>query len=169
MRPKSIARRSFPALAALLMLILPSRAGAEFFVVESFRSDILVGRRAGFTVRETIQVNFTSPRHGIYRDLPFRYTDELGKKMRTPLDIISVTDENDKKRKHKVSRSGDAVRIRIGHPRKFVQDRQVYIITYRVENALLFYDDHDELYWNVTGSAWDTPIKKAVARISVEG
>jgi len=28
------------------------------------------------------------------------------------------------------------------------------ILTYRVENALTFFEDHDELYWNVTGDEW---------------
>jgi 4-hydroxy-2-oxoglutarate aldolase len=34
-----------------------------------------------------------------------------------------------------------------------------------VSDALRFFDDHDELYWNVTGDDWDVPIQAASARI----
>ncbi|HWZ55145.1 MAG TPA: DUF2207 domain-containing protein, partial [Verrucomicrobiae bacterium] len=38
-------------------------------------------------------------------------------------------------------------------------------LTYRVKNGVTFFEDHDELYWNVTGNAWDVPIEDASARI----
>ena len=31
-------------------------------------------------------------------------------------------------------------------------------ITYSVKNAIRWFDDHDELYWNVTGNDWPVPI-----------
>ena len=36
---------------------------------------------------------------------------------------------------------------------------------YRVSNGLKFFEDHDELYWNVTGDEWDVPIENASAQI----
>jgi hypothetical protein len=36
-----------------------------------------------------------------------------------------------------------------------------------VQNALKFFEDHDELYWNVTGDEWDVPIADAQAEISL--
>jgi len=39
------------------------------------------------------------------------------------------------------------------------------IIEYRVANALRFFDDHDELYWNVTGNEWEIPIHRASASL----
>ena len=30
-----------------------------------------------------------------------------------------------------------------------------------------FFDDHDELYWNVTGDEWDVPIQSAEAHIEL--
>jgi hypothetical protein len=30
-------------------------------------------------------------------------------------------------------------------------------VHYRVSNGLKFFEDHDELYWNVTGDEWDVP------------
>ncbi len=39
------------------------------------------------------------------------------------------------------------------------------VLRYRAKNGLRFFEDHDELYWNVTGDEWDVPIEAASARI----
>src|SRR5688500_628050 len=38
-------------------------------------------------------------------------------------------------------------------------------LRYRVSNGLRFFDEHDELYWNVTGDEWEVPIESASARV----
>jgi hypothetical protein len=38
-------------------------------------------------------------------------------------------------------------------------------LRYRVANGLRFFEDHDELYWNVTGDAWEVPIESASATV----
>ena len=50
-----------------------------------------------------------------------------------------------------------------------MEGRQTYIITYRVENVLLYFDDHDEFYWNVTGNGWPAPIREAAANVLIMG
>ncbi|MGB7971840.1 MAG: DUF2207 domain-containing protein [Candidatus Deferrimicrobiaceae bacterium] len=141
---------------------------AEYFTIESFHADIVVHPDSSLSVTETIETAFTRRRHGIYRDIPFRYTDEFGKKTTAPIRVVSVADQFGKKRPYKVTRAGDAVRIRIGRNDAFVDGRQVYVITYTVQNAILFLDTHDELYWNVTGNDWDTTIRSASSTVAVE-
>ena len=41
------------------------------------------------------------------------------------------------------------------------------VLRYRAKNGLRFFEDHDELYWNVTGDEWDVPIGAASARIEL--
>jgi len=41
------------------------------------------------------------------------------------------------------------------------------VIEYTVSDALRFFDDHDEFYWNVTGDEWDMPIANARANITL--
>ncbi len=147
--------------------ILVSPAFAQFFTIEKFHSDITIQPDASFTVTERIDVNFSRPRHGIYREIPFKYRDDLGHTIKTPTHVFSVTDESGKKWKTKISKNGNVVNIRIGDTRRYVQGRQVYIITYRVENAILFFSDHDELYWNVTGNNWQAPIVEASAHVTL--
>ena len=40
-------------------------------------------------------------------------------------------------------------------------------ITYRAANAVRFFKDHDEFYWNVTGNDWKVPIDEASAFVSL--
>ena len=40
-------------------------------------------------------------------------------------------------------------------------------IAYRAENAVRFFKDHDEFYWNVTGNDWKVPIDEATAYVAL--
>src|SRR5262249_56127223 len=42
---------------------------------------------------------------------------------------------------------------------------QTINIRYTVSDALRFFEDHDEFYWNVTGDEWTVPIQSATAHI----
>ena len=151
----------------LTLILFSSVTYAQNFSIEKFHSDITIHEDSSLTVKETIHVKFHSPRHGIYREIPFQYRDELGKTMETPLKVLSVTDESGKAWKYKVDRKGPRINIRIGDAKKFVRGNQNYVITYLVENAILFFSDHDELYWNVTGHDWKAPIREASADVTL--
>ncbi|MGA6994454.1 MAG: DUF2207 domain-containing protein, partial [Candidatus Deferrimicrobiaceae bacterium] len=170
LRPPGV--RAWLFLCSLSLFLLLGMGGsparAEYFTIESFHADIVVHPDSSFSVTETIETFFTRRRHGIFRDIPFRYTDEFGKKTMAPIRVVSVADQFRKKRPYQVTRAGDAVRIRIGRKDAFVDGRQVYVIAYTVQNAILFLDGHDELYWNVTGNDWDTTIRSASSTVVVE-
>ena len=42
-------------------------------------------------------------------------------------------------------------------------------IAYRAANAVRFFKDHDEFYWNVTGNDWKVPIDEASASVALPG
>jgi uncharacterized membrane protein YgcG len=123
----------------------------------------MINEDSSIIVKETIDVEFHQQRRGIYREVPFKYRDDFGKVITTPTRVLSVTDGSGKAWKYKVERTGPVINIRIGDARKYVEGRRTYIITYEVENVILFFKDHDELYWNVTGNFWKAPIKEASA------
>lgn len=153
--------------AAVFFFLAPSLASAQYFTIERFHSDIVVNEDAKIRVTETIDVKFDRPRHGIYREIPFRYRDDLGRTVRRPIRVLAVTNGAGSNWPYQVSKSGSVVHIRIGHPRRFVDGRRTYVITYEVENALLFLKDYDELYWNVTGNFWKAPIREASAEVTL--
>ena len=131
---------------SLTLILFVSPSFAQYFTINRYHSDIMIDRDSSFVVKETIEVTFHRPRHGIYRELPFKYREELGHVVKTPTKVRSVKDGSGKEWKYKVSKKDHMIHIRIGDPKRFVKDRQTYVITYEVENAILFFDDHDELY-----------------------
>ncbi len=151
----------------LNLILFASSAFAQYFTITRFHSDITVQKDSSFIVRETIEVKFHRSRHGIYRELPFKYRDEFGKTITTPTTILSVMDGSGKSWKYQVKKAGSLINIRIGDPKRFVSGNQTYVITYEVENAILFLNDHDELYWNVTGNYWKADIVNASADVSL--
>ena len=158
---------SFVLSLNLILILLAKPASAQYFTINRYHSDIQVKQDSSISVTETLEVKFDRPRHGIYREIPFKYQDELGKVTRTPIKVLSVTDESGKQWKYTVNKTGHIVNIRIGDPKRFVRDNQTYVITYQVENVILFLQDHDELYWNVTGNYWKAPIESASAEVNL--
>jgi len=154
-------------LALLLLTASPLAATAQDFTIEQYRAEITINEDSSFNVIETIAVDFSRSKHGIYREIPYKYVDESGKSLRTPISVLSVTDETGRYWKYKVTRKGSIIHIRIGDADRYVTGKQTYVINYLVENAILFLDDRDELYWNVTGNYWKAPIEEASASVSL--
>jgi len=170
-RPKSIRHPRITGLIALVLLVWlsPPVLFAQDFTIEKYQSNISIHEDASLEVVESLTVVFSRARHGIYREIPYRYVDELGKTVLTPITVSAVTDDAGRSWKYRVQRQGNVVHVRIGDPDAFVNGRQTYIIAYTVQNALLFLQDHDELYWNVTGNYWKAPIEEARAVVALEG
>jgi len=151
----------------LSLILFISPAFAQYFTIKNFHSDIMIDEDSSVLVKETIDVEFHQSRHGVYREIPFKYRDELGKVITTPIRVFSVTDESGKAWKYQVKKTGPMIHIRIGDEKRYVKGSQTYVVTYVVENVILFFNDHDELYWNVTGNYWKAPIKEASATVSL--
>ncbi len=142
-------------------------AHSKDITLNKFHADIKIYKDANIKVQETIEVDFHLQRRGIYREIPYIFTDDFGKKIKTPIKVISILDEHGNAWKYKTSSHGGIVSIRIGDPNIFVIGRKTYIITYNVDNVIQFFPDRDELYWNVTGNGWDNLIKNVSAKITM--
>lgn len=149
----------------LLFVLCPIHAASQDFIIDRFHSEISINKDSSITVEETIEVEFFRPRHGIYREIPYKYKDELGRTIRTPIKVLSVHDLSGNKWKYRVQKHGSVINIRIGDAKIYVTGKRTYVITYRVDNALLFFNDRDELYWNITGNYWKAQIKEASAKV----
>lgn len=134
------------------------------FVIRNFTTEFLLDKDRSVIVKEKITVDFFTEKHGIFRIIPDRYKLK-NQTLITPLSIISITDENDKKIPYEKDHYNDSIRLKIGDPDKTINGRHTYNIDYRVKRILQEYDDHLEFYWNVTGHEWPTGIENAVAII----
>jgi uncharacterized membrane protein YgcG len=154
---------------AALLAIAPSAWGqAATERIHSYSVDIGVQRDGSLTVVERIDYDFgSSPHHGIFRDIPVRFSFDDRNDRIYPLQVTSVTASAGAPAGYKTSTQGGSIEIKIGDPNKTVTGPHVYTIAYRVRGALNAFVDHDELYWNAIGAEWGVPIDRAVARVTV--
>jgi uncharacterized membrane protein YgcG len=137
------------------------------YLITSFNSEIEIEQNTDITVKETIKVDFSETRHGIFREIPtFHYGN--GRNIRTNIELISVTDETGKSYIYESTNARNYIKIRIGDPNQTVFGEKVYILTYKAENVLRRYDGVDELYWNALGSNWDTDILSSTVSVKSE-
>ncbi|OWV74733.1 hypothetical protein ATY75_30360 [Rhizobium sp. N122] len=153
--------------ALLLMLAAPAAFAAE--VIDSFASAITLEKSGAMTVTETITVNAEGNRinHGIFRDFPLYFTDAGGHRRSVDFDMVAVTRDGADEPWHTESIDG-GIRIYAGSAEVTVtQGRHRYVFTYKTNRQIRYFDDHDELYWNVTGNGWIFPIRSATATVQL--
>jgi uncharacterized membrane protein len=141
-------------------------AAARQLRIRHFDAQIEVHTNGTIDVTETIEVQFSGVWHGIYRTIPVQYSDPRGFNYTLFLDPISITDDAGQKLKYERSSQGRYTKFKIYVPDAEDTTRTI-IFHYQVLDALRFLEDHDELYWNVTGDEWDAPIDLATARITL--
>src|ERR1700686_4857878 len=165
-RSARLALRHLLLLALIVIsLACAAVASAKELRIENFDSHVVVSRDGTINVTEKIEAHFIgSPWHGLYRSIPIEYVTPQGLNYTLFLSVKNVTDANGHPLKF------DASRVR--HYRKlkiYIPDAddsvQTISIEYTISDAIKFFEDHDELYWNVTGDEWDVPIQSAHAKI----
>ena len=132
-----------------------------------FNSQITVNPDASMRVKETIVVQSAGQdiRHGIYRDFPTRYKDRAGNSYIVGFEIVSVLRDGSAEAYHTEGLS-NGVRVYLGSSSSQLEaGRHTYEFNYRTRRQLGFFDDHDELYWNVTGNGWKFPINLTTATV----
>lgn len=154
----------------ILILLLPFTGMAEYFRISHFDVNIRLDASGFVEVEEVIDVFFSAPRHGIYRTIPMHYRlpDSAKTFGRSTKDLtakfyaISANGRN-----IKVTKGNSQIKIRIGHADRYVNGRQRYVIRYKMNPGVLFYEDYDEFYWNLTGNEWETTIDSVSYKIEL--
>lgn len=149
----------------------------EAFTIEHYSVNVKVNKDASLDISEIIQVHFNEERHGIIRNIPFKYKIEdlppgiqkakrqleSGGYERTIVEDIKVPGWD-----FDVSTQGSNKAIKIGSKNKYVDGNQQYVITYRVLNAINFFDDgHSEFYFNLVSGEWNTTISSVDFKIEL--
>jgi uncharacterized membrane protein YgcG len=158
--------RTLRFLALCVLLLAPTLAPAE--VIRRFDTTVRLSDSYDFEVEERIHWDFQgAQKHGIFRQIPVHYRRSYLPDYRIRIEIESVTDENGLAYPWKQRSRGDFVEVRIGDPDVTVTGEREYRIRYRVGRGLLYFDDHDELYWNATGNEWPVTIEAATASVAL--
>ena len=151
------------------LLLLPLAAVAEERIL-GFDSDILVMADGWIQVTETITVRAESNRikRGIYRDFPTEYFDRQGNRYEVDFEPMTVMRDGAAEDWH-VRNVHRGKRVYFGNANRFLSPgTYTYTFRYRANRMLGFFENHDELYWNVTGFDWAFPIDRATATVTLE-
>jgi uncharacterized membrane protein YgcG len=159
---RKVLRRGACALAVLLALA--ASVSARELKIQQFSAKIFVETDSSLNVTETIEANFIGAWHGLYRTIPIEYVTPLGLNYSLFVKLEGVTDAAGQSLKVESSRERRYLKWKI-----YIDDATDAVRTitlhYSVKNGLRFFEDHDELYWNVTGDDWDVPIENASVQI----
>lgn len=140
----------------LICISLPTLAAEQ---IKSFHSDIHIQLDGSVIVTETLHIRHEGEqiRRGIVRRLPTNSGERY--------QLISVK-RNKQEEPSFIERRAHFYNINTGND-AFLPNpgESVFEITYQVWNVLRKYENHDELYWNVTGDNWNFPILKTSAQV----
>jgi len=120
-------------------------------------------------VRETIRVRSAAIKihHGIYRDFPTRYQDGLGNRYVVRFEFVDAFRDGQPE-KFRTQDQGNGERIYLGDESVILPPGEyTYTLVYSATREIGFFADHDELYWNVTGTGWLFPIARASATVAL--
>lgn len=147
----------------------PRTVIAQDFSVENFTADFYLQKEGYFNVVEHYDVDFSQPKHGLFRDFitNFDFEDEAGKITKREIYItdIAVPGRPFETGGIMAKLFGDHLRIKIGDKNKYVTAKQHYEIRYRVNNALIFTNDQVMFYWNVKPDGWSAVFQKVAITI----
>ncbi|MEQ8533861.1 MAG: DUF2207 domain-containing protein, partial [Imperialibacter sp.] len=156
--------------ASVISLALAAQESPIFANQEriiSYESDITINVDASIDVVETIKVyaKGNDIRRGIYRAYPTEYTDKDGFSVSIDFEVMEVLKDGVREPYHtERDRNGEVVYI--GQENVFLEPGEyTYTIKYRSAKQLGFFDDYDELYYNINGTGWIFPIEKVTATI----
>ncbi len=174
--PPTVPYPMFPFLKAACFLLCVTLAVTGFSVavraeerINFFSSVIEIRKDGSLVVREDIQVfaEGQNIRRGIFRDFPTTYVSDNGRKVRVGFEVLDVL-RDDKPENYVVESISDGKRVRIGNADTFLEKGSYkYTIVYRTTRQLGFFEDYDELYWNVTGNGWSFPIYSVWATVQM--
>lgn len=157
-----------------LIFLLANITTAQYEGVEriiTFNSDITVNKDASMMVVETIKVYAAGDKikRGIYRDFPTHYKDGYGNSIKIKFNVLEVLKNGSTESYHTESLS-NGIRVYFGKSDHYLtKGEYTYSIKYETNRQIGYFDNFDELYWNVTGNGWDFIIENVNAKVNLPG
>jgi hypothetical protein len=157
--------------------IAPSSGAQEREEILAYDVTVEVQADGWLEITEEIRVRALGQeiQRGIYRDFPTRFPQAIGfGRVTAPFEVVQVRRDGRPEPYALQSVGGPAgrggVRVRIGDANVFLPSGEHrYTLTYLTSRWIIFGEDADQLYWNVTGHGWAFPILSASVRVILPG
>lgn len=130
--------------------------------ISSFDVEIRIAPSGVLHVTETISYDFAgNERHGIFREIPRAFPSSgSGRPPALILENIRIQSATAPDEFVREDTRSNYV-FKIGDPDSTTNGEHAYTIEYDAHNAVAFYEEFDEVYWNATGNGWNVPIEEA--------
>lgn len=151
----------------LSLIFIPSTILAAE-VIRSFDVEIAAHQDGLMDVTENIVYDFgNDERHGIFRKIPL--VSKVGDLYRvTEIDFNKVLRDGQEERFVREINNTEVL-VKIGKADTTITGPHAYTISYTIKNGIgSNYEDHDEIYWNITGNEWEVPIQKASGKLTTD-
>jgi uncharacterized membrane protein YgcG len=155
----------------MVLVIFPDSMQAQSVGPEEiirFHSDIELFKNGDVLVTESIRVRAMGReiRRGIYRTIPTYYRDRYRNRIKMDFEVIGLLKDGMKEPFFIEKKSGNII-INFGDDTFLSPGEYTYTLSYKLNRVIGFFDDFDELYWNVTGNEWSFFIKEASADVKL--
>lgn len=153
----------------LYLLVFSLFAGLIYSqeAILNYQVEISILSDADIEVTEyiTVRAEGNQIRRGIFRRIPTLRPNVVGKNELAPLDVLEVKRDGESEDYH-TERTREDITIYIGHKDRILSTGEyTYQITYRASNHIGYFENYDELYWNVIGPDWSFPIHEYGVKI----
>ncbi len=164
--PSERAVPKVPLVLLFVALSAMSLSAQRSYSIEGFDAQIRVNRDASTDVIETITARFVGSYNGLFRTIPIKYRNAQGLNWTLGVSLQSARDDAGRNLRTETTREGANIKFKVWIPGAMNATRTL-VLRYHATNGLRFFDEHDELYWNVTGDQWEVPIRAATAEIAL--
>jgi uncharacterized membrane protein YgcG len=152
----------------ILCLLFGFQLFAQEEYIRSFHSDLKVDASGLLMITETIEIYAAGDqiRRGIVRTLPLSGTDYRYKTVKTDYKVINVK-MNGQDSPYDTEKKQGSLYINVGDDSFLEPGWYTFQIMYTAEGQLGYFEDYDELYWNVNGFGWVFRIASISAAVQI--
>ena len=135
-----------------------------------FQSNVDISREDRITVTEQIvaEVPTSDTNQGIYRDIPVNPRWKDLARLDVVLKVLSVAVDGAACPTDDVEMNYPFLRIYLRDKNRFLSEgAHTFVLTYEMTRQIGYFENRDELTWNVTGSGWTTGVRSASCMVAV--
>ena len=133
-------------------------ADLAWYSILNYNSNYVLDLSWNLAVEELITVDFSEKRHGIYRDIPCKYTNDYI----TPIKNVNVVWWE-----FRTSEKWNNFEIKIWDPNKTIKWKRTYSLKYNILWTVRQFDWFQELYWNLLWFEWNTDVNNYVFNLTI--